>query len=71
MHTVTIPDLIAGTAIKPTLQENTNPSLNTNSSTNSISLATLGGLGKPALFDSFVELNLFTMKMLNLYMSKC
>jgi hypothetical protein len=32
---------------------------------------TLRGLGKPALFDLFAELNLFMMKMLDPYMSKC
>ena len=69
VHTVTIPDLIAGAAIKPTLQENINPSLNTNSSANSIGLATLGGAGKPAPFDSFADSNPFTMKVLDAYVS--
>jgi hypothetical protein len=39
-----IPNLIMGAAIKPTLQEDTNPSLNMNSSANSIGLAMLGAL---------------------------
>ncbi|KAI0297360.1 hypothetical protein BC826DRAFT_1103456 [Russula brevipes] len=67
VHAVTIPDLIAGAAIKPTLQENINPALNTNSSTNNIGLATLGGPGKPAPFDTFVDSNPFSMKMLDAY----
>ena len=69
VHAVTIPDLIAGAAIKPTLQENINPSLNTNSSANNIGLATLGGPGKPAPFDSFADSNPFTMKTLDAYVS--
>jgi len=69
VHTVTIPDLIAGPAIKSTLQENINPSLNMNNSTNSISLATLGGPGKPAPFNSFADSNPFTMKVLDAYVS--
>jgi len=70
VHTVTIPDLLAGAAIKsPALQENINPALNTNSSINNVGLATLGGPGKPAAFDSFADINPFTMKMLDAYVS--
>ena len=69
VHTVTIPDLLAGAAIKPALQENINPSLNTNNTANSVGLATLGGPGKPAPFDTFADLNPFTMKMLDAYVS--
>jgi hypothetical protein len=70
VHTVTIPDLLAGAAIKsPALQENINPSLNANSSINNVGLATLGGPGKPAAFDSFADTNPFTMKMLDAYVS--
>ena len=70
VHTVTIPDLLAGAAIKsPALQENINPSLNTNSSINNVGLATLGGPGKPAAFDSFADSNPFTMKTLDAYVS--
>ncbi|KAH9041473.1 hypothetical protein EDB83DRAFT_2524103 [Lactarius deliciosus] len=65
VHTVTIPDLIAGAALKPTLQENINPALNSN--INSIGLSTLGGPGKPPPFDSFMDSNPFTMKMLDAY----
>jgi len=65
VHTVTIPDLTAGAALKPTLQENINPALNNN--INSIGLSTLGGPGKPAPFDSFMDSNPFTMKMLDAY----
>jgi hypothetical protein len=71
VNMVMIPSLIAGAAIKPTLQENTNLSLNMNSSPNNVSLAMLRGLGKPAPFDSFVEPNPFTMKMLDPYVSIC
>ncbi|KAI9451485.1 hypothetical protein F5148DRAFT_1239278 [Russula earlei] len=68
VHTVTIPDLLAGATIKsPALQENINPSLNNSNATNSIGLATLGGPGKPALFDTFADSNPFTMKMLDAY----
>ena len=68
VHTVTIPDLLAGAAIKsPALQENINPSLNTNNGINNIGLATLGSPGKPAAFDSFADSNPFTMKMLDAY----
>ncbi len=69
VHTVTIPDLLAGAAIKPSLQENINPSLNANNGINSIGLATLGGPGKPAPFDSFTDSNPFTMKVLDAYVS--
>jgi bZIP-type transcription factor MBZ1 len=70
VHTVTIPDLLAGEAIKPpALQENINPSLNTNSGINNVGLATLGGPGKSAAFDSFADSNPFTMKMLDVYVS--
>jgi len=70
VHTVTIPDLLAGAAIKPpALQENINPSLNTNNSINNVGLATLGGPGKPAAFDSFADSNPFTMKVLDAYVS--
>jgi len=69
MHTVTIPNLIASTAIKSTLQENINPSLNMNNSANSIGLVTLGGPGKPAPFNSFTDSNPFTIKVLDAYMS--
>ncbi|KAH9162895.1 hypothetical protein EDB89DRAFT_1860431 [Lactarius sanguifluus] len=65
VHTVTIPDLIAGAALKPTLQENINPALNNN--INSVGLSTLGGPGKPPPFDSFMDSNPFTMKMLDAY----
>jgi hypothetical protein len=65
VHTVTIPDLIAGAALKPTLQENINPALNNNNNINSVGLSTLGGPGKPAPFDSFMDTNPFTMKMLD------
>lgn len=69
VHTVTIPDLLAGAAIKsPALQENINPSLNANS-INNVGLATLGAAGKPAAFDSFADTNPFTMKMLDAYVS--
>jgi hypothetical protein len=68
VHTVTIPDLLAGAAIKsPALQENINPSLNTNSAINSVGLATLGAAGKPAPFDAFADSNPFTMKVLDAY----
>jgi bZIP-type transcription factor MBZ1 len=67
VHTVAIPDLLAGAAIKPVLQENINPSLNTNNGINNIGLSTLGGPGKPAPFDSFADSNPFTMKMLDAY----
>lgn len=66
VHTVTIPDLIAGAALKPALQENINPALN-NNSINSVGLSTLGGPGKPAPFDSFIDSNPFTLKMLDVY----
>ncbi|KAI9444071.1 hypothetical protein H4582DRAFT_1807448 [Lactarius indigo] len=66
VHTVTIPDLIAGAALKPALQENINPALN-NNNINSVGLSTLGGPGKPAPFDSFMDSNPFTMKMLDAY----
>ncbi|KAI0302798.1 hypothetical protein B0F90DRAFT_1809738 [Multifurca ochricompacta] len=56
VHTVTIPDLLVGAAIKPTLQENINPSLNTNTPINT-----------PAPFDTFTDANPFTMKMLDAY----
>jgi hypothetical protein len=70
VHTVTIPDLLAGAAIKsPALQENINPSLNTNSAINSVGLATLGAAGKPAPFDAFADSNPFTMKVLDAYVS--
>jgi hypothetical protein len=69
VHTVTIPDLLAGPATKPALQENINPSLNTNHNINNIGLSTLGGPGKPAPFDSFADSNPFTMKMLDAYVS--
>jgi hypothetical protein len=70
VHTVTIPDLLAGAAIKsPALQENINPSLNTNSGINNVGLATLGAPGKPAAFDSFADSNPFNMKMLDAYVS--
>jgi hypothetical protein len=70
VHSVTIPDLLAGAAIKsPALQENINPSLNTNSALNSIGLATLGAAGKPAPFDAFADSNPFTMKVLDAYVS--
>ncbi|KAH9019074.1 hypothetical protein EDB85DRAFT_2009753 [Lactarius pseudohatsudake] len=65
VHTVTIPDLIAGAALKPALQENINPALNNN--INSVGLSTLGGPGKPPPFDSFMDSNPFTMKMLDAY----
>ncbi|KAH9059492.1 hypothetical protein EDB87DRAFT_1809886 [Lactarius vividus] len=65
VHTVTIPDLIAGAALKPALQENINPALNNN--INSVGLSTLGGPGKPPPFDSFMDTNPFTMKMLDAY----
>jgi hypothetical protein len=65
VHTVTIPDLIAGAALKPALQENINPALNNNNNINSVGLSTLGGPGKPAPFDSFMDTNPFTMKMLD------
>ena len=64
-----VPGLLAGAAIKPSLQENINPSLNANNGINSISLATLGGPGKPAPFDLFTDLNPFTMKVLDAYVS--
>ncbi|KAH9986590.1 hypothetical protein BJV77DRAFT_965125 [Russula vinacea] len=68
VHTVTIPDLLAGAAIKsPALQENINPSLNTNNGINSVGLATLGAAGKPAPFDAFADSNPFTMKVLDAY----
>jgi hypothetical protein len=52
--------------IKPSLQENINPSLNAN---NGIGLATLGGPGKPAPFDLFMDSNPFIMKVLDAYVS--
>jgi hypothetical protein len=64
-----VPGLLAGAAIKPSLQENINPSLNANNGINSIGLATLGGPGKPAPFDSFTDSNPFTMKVLDAYVS--
>jgi hypothetical protein len=67
VHTVTIPDLIAGAALKPALQENINPALNNSNNVNSVGLSTLGGPGKPAPFDSFMDTNPFTMKMLDAY----
>jgi hypothetical protein len=71
VHTVTIPDLLAGAAIKsPALQENINPSLNTNSAANSIGLATLGAAGKPPPFDAFADSNPFTMKVLDAYVAR-
>jgi len=69
VHIVTIPNLIASVAIKSTLQENINPSLNMNNSANSIGLAMLGGPSKPAPFNSFADSNLFTMKVLDVYVS--
>ena len=70
MHTVAIPDLLAGSAIKsPALQENINPALNGNSGINNVGLATLGAAGKPAAFDSFADSNPFNMKMLDAYVS--
>jgi hypothetical protein len=70
VHTVTIPDLLAGAGIKsPPLQENINPSLNINSAINSVGLATLGAPGKPAPFDAFADSNPFTMKILDAYVS--
>ncbi|KAI9462859.1 hypothetical protein BJY52DRAFT_1166811 [Lactarius psammicola] len=67
VHTVTIPDLIAGAAIKPALQENINPALNNDNAINHVGLSTLGGPGKPPPFDSFMDANPFTMKMLDAY----
>ncbi|KAH9958230.1 hypothetical protein BC827DRAFT_1221019 [Russula dissimulans] len=68
VHTVTIPDILAGTAIRsPALQENINPSLNTNNTNNNVGLATLGAPGKPAPFDTFADSNPFTMKILDAY----
>jgi hypothetical protein len=61
-----VPSLLAGTAIKPSLQENINLSLNAN---NGIGLATLGGLGKPVPFNSFTDSNPFIMKVLDVYVS--
>ena len=70
VHTNTIPDLLAGAAIKsPALQENIDPSLNTNGAVNSVGLSTLGAAGKPAPFDAFADLNPFTMKVLDAYVS--
>jgi len=68
VHTVTIPDILAGAAIKsPALQENINPSLNTNNSINNVGLA---APGKPAPFDTFADSNPFTMKVLDAYVSQ-